>query len=54
MNNGKINSDFIKATDARTKVSILSCIANHYGISKESALREIIDVDAEHLLDYLI
>jgi hypothetical protein len=53
LTNSQINKAFLTATDSKTKDSILTAIAKHYGISKEDAFSEIIDDEAEHLLDYL-
>jgi DNA-binding transcriptional ArsR family regulator len=44
---------FFAATDAKTKIEILSEIAKHYGISESEALEEVTDAEAESLLDYL-
>lgn len=51
--NAEITRKFFEATDAKTKDLILSSIAEHYGITKEEALEEVLHEDAEHLLDYL-
>ena len=53
MTNSQINNAFLNATDAKTKNSILAAIASHYGITSAEAMAEVIDVEAEHLLDYL-
>lgn len=53
MDNGTKTQKFLDATDTKTKDAILGNIATHYGISKESALSEITDPEAEHLLDYV-
>lgn len=53
MTNGQINQMFLNATDSKTKTEILSTIAKHYGITQADAMKEVIDQDAEHLLDYL-
>ena len=51
--NSQINKAFLTVTDAKTKDAILTAISKHYGISKQDAFSEIIDDEAEHLLDYL-
>lgn len=53
MNNAQINRVFLAAIDAKTKGAILESIAKHYGISQEAAFDEVVDNEAEHLLDYL-
>jgi len=40
-------------TDSKTRDEVLSAVAIQYGISKEEALEEITNEQAEHLLDYL-
>ena len=44
---------FLAAIPAETKSAILGNIAKHYGITESLAYREVIDPDAEHLLDYV-
>lgn len=53
LNNGQVNSLFLKVTDTKTKNSILDAIANHYGIERQEAFAEVTDAEAEHLLEYL-
>ena len=53
MTNATINSRFLAATDTKTRSQILGAIAKHYGIDTQAAYAEVIDEDAEHLLDYL-
>jgi hypothetical protein len=53
MNNSEINRAFLAATDTKTKSAILTNIADHYGISSEDAFEEVVDAEAEHLLDYV-
>jgi len=50
---GKINKAFLAAIDSKTKADVLGNIAKHYGISPEEAYDEVVDDDAEHLLDYV-
>lgn len=54
MSNAQINTKFLEATDAGTKATILSNVANHYGISISEAYAEVTDETAEHLLDSLL
>lgn len=53
MTNAQITKKFLDSTDATVREQVLENIAGHYGISKESALLELLDADAEHLLDYV-
>lgn len=53
MNNAQITKAFFAVIDAATRNDILESIAKHYGISTADAMAEVIDDDAEHLLDYL-
>lgn len=53
MNNGEKNAAFLNAIDGRTRLKILTAIAEHYGIKPDAALAEVTDPEAEHLCDYL-
>lgn len=53
MTNSQINQRFLSSTDAKTKNEVLSAIAAHYGITQAEAMMEVVDAEAEHLLDYL-
>lgn len=53
MNNAQINIEFLKSLDLKIKNQILSNIANHYGISNDDAYNEIVDPDAESIMDYV-
>lgn len=53
MSNGQVNQTFLAATDAAARSEVLGAIAAHYGISQEEAFVEVVNKDAEHLLDYL-
>ena len=53
MTNAQINKTFLEVTDGKTRFEILKAIAKHYGITADQAFKEVIDADAEHLLDYL-
>lgn len=44
---------FLSVIDGETKAKILQFIAVHYGITPEEAYAEVVDAEAEHLLDYL-
>jgi predicted nucleic acid-binding protein len=46
-------SQFLLIIPVQTKNEILDNIANHYGISRQDALSEVTDDEAEHLLDYV-
>jgi hypothetical protein len=51
--NNIINKKFLDSASNETRNMILDTIANHYGISREDAYEELIDDEAEHLLDYV-
>ena len=53
MSNGQINRMFLESTDAKTKNDVLGAIASHYGITQAEAMAEVVNDEAEHLLDYL-
>ena len=53
MRNSTFTIAFLNSTDLRIKNEILSNIANHYGITKEEAYEEVIDEEAESLMDYI-
>ena len=44
---------FFALTDSKTEQAILSNVASHYGISNKEAYAELVDPDAENLLDYV-
>lgn len=52
MLNGKNNKKFLNQIDNPTKIAILDNIANHYNTSREQAYDEVIDSEADHLLEY--
>ena len=54
MTNAEINKKFLAAVDAKSKDMILSAIAKHYGISPAEMYDELIDEDAENVLDYMV
>lgn len=51
--NAQINREFLASVDASVKDGILAAIAKHYGISQQAAFDEVVDPEAEHLLEYL-
>jgi len=53
MTNAQINLKFFTLCGSSTRHEILTAIANHYGITTQQAYMEVIDDEAEHLLDYL-
>ena len=53
MSNAEINEQFLAAVDAKSKDMILSAIAKHYGITPAEMYDELIDEDAENVLDYM-
>lgn len=53
MTNAEINKKFLAAVDAKSKEIILSTIAKHYGITPAEMYEELIDEDAENILDYM-
>ena len=53
MSNNQITKRFFTAIDEKTKSDILSAIAAHYTISKKQAEEEVLDDEAESLVDYL-
>lgn len=52
--NSAITQKFFSLIDSKTMNEIVSSVAVHYGISQSEALEELIDEDAESLLDYLV
>ena len=44
---------FLFGLYSETRNAILDNIAAHYGITREEALAEVIDDEAEHLCDYV-
>ena len=48
-----VTSKFLSVISVKAKNLILDNIANHYGISREEAFEEVVDDEAEHLLDYV-
>lgn len=48
------NAKFLSVVDAATKKAILESIAVHYGITTAEAYEEVVDEEAEHLLDYMV
>jgi hypothetical protein len=48
-----VTEQFLSIIPSQTKNQILDNVASHYGISRQDALEEVTDIDAEHLLDYV-
>ncbi|GAB1462274.1 hypothetical protein [Pedobacter sp.] len=53
MTNSQFNIAFLNWVQPATKQAILTNIANHYGISADNAYNEVVDEDAENILDYV-
>lgn len=53
MTNAEITRKFFGLTDRRTINKILDKIAAHYGITRMEAMNEVMDDEAESLLDYV-
>jgi len=53
MTNSQINQQFLTSTTPQMKTIILANIANHYGTSQQAAFEEVIDEDAENIMDYV-
>lgn len=54
MSNAQINATFLKTIASADRDYVLSNIAKHYGCTRLDALAEVLDDDAEHLLDYMV
>jgi hypothetical protein len=53
INNGKINESFLLSLDGKTYQMVVGNMANHYGISIDEATDELINNEAENILEYL-
>ena len=53
MTNSEINKNFLAVLNINTKTEILNAVATHYGITVNEAYDELVDDEAEHILDYL-
>jgi hypothetical protein len=53
MNNGVLNEKFLISIDKEIKNIILKNVSNHYKIDTDEAYQELIDSDAENILEYL-
>ena len=53
MNKGELNKHFLNSINKEFKRTILSSISNHYQINSDEAYQELIDPDAENILEYL-
>jgi len=47
------NRIFLKTISTTARNLILDNIANHYNVSREDAYEEVVDDEAEHLLEYI-
>jgi hypothetical protein len=53
MKNSELNILFLDSLDGRIVNQIMSNIANHYGITYQEALYEVMDEEAESIMDYI-
>jgi hypothetical protein len=53
MKNSEINKTFLNTISLIMKETVLSNVAKHYGITNSEAFDELIDEDAENIMDYL-
>ena len=53
MTAAEITRKFFNLTDRATANKILDNIANHYGFTRMDAMNEVLDHEAESLLDYV-
>jgi len=53
MKNAHINTLFLNSIDKASRNEILQSMATHYGITQREAMSELVNEDAEHILDYL-
>ena len=53
MKNSIDNKSFLNKVSEDTKGLILKNVANHYGITTEAAYFELIDDEAENILEYI-
>ena len=53
MTTAKLNQLFLNSITPEMNLIVLSNIANHYGISNEDAKNEILDEEAESIMDYI-
>lgn len=51
---GDINKRFLEFIDDKERTSILTHIANHYGVSVSAIMVEVTAPEAEDLLDYMV
>ena len=54
MTNSEINKNFLNSITYDEKEVILTSIAQHYGIDEEAIYDELIDEEAENILDYMV
>lgn len=53
MSNALINKTFLDTISSDDRTWVLANIASHYGCTRDEALAELLDEDAEHLLEYV-
>jgi len=53
MSNAQTNITFLSRISSAMKADVLSNIANHYGITNEQAEEEVIDGEAENIMEYI-
>lgn len=53
MKNSELNILFLDSLDGRIVNQIILNIANHYAITYKEALSEVMDDDAESIMDYI-
>ena len=53
INQGKLNEMFLLTLTGNDYKTIVGSMAKHYGISIDEATDELIDQDAENILEYL-
>lgn len=53
MTHAQTNAAFLAAIDSRIGEAILDNIAAQYSVTRQEALDEVCDPEAEHLLDYI-
>lgn len=53
MTNAEINRKFLTVIDSKSKTLIVDSIAKNYGCSSNEILEELLDEEAENILDYM-
>ena len=54
MKKNDINRSFLSLVDEKTKLEILSSIAKDYGASNDEVYQELVNEEAELMLDYML